>query len=224
MRKGFTLAEVLITLGIIGVVAALTMPTLIMNYEKKSVATSLKKFYSIMSQAVALVEVKHGEYKYWSPDNEPDFVANSSDFYEVWYNRYLDKNIKSIEKKKISDRDYRVTLSDGSGFVSYIDAAGGVAFFYCTNVKYCGKDGNEVFDGQHSFLFTLNKYVKKVFIPFNPHWPREKLLEGCKYGNNDNPKVSSSTRRHTCATLIMQDGWEIRDDYPWNPTILPPAD
>ena len=35
MKRGFTLAEVLITLGIIGVVAALTIPTLINNYQKK---------------------------------------------------------------------------------------------------------------------------------------------------------------------------------------------
>lgn len=34
MEKGFTLAEVLVTLGIIGVVAALTMPALIANYKK----------------------------------------------------------------------------------------------------------------------------------------------------------------------------------------------
>ncbi len=45
-RKGFTLAEVLITLGIIGVVAAITIPSLITNYQKtvtsfKSSASSL---------------------------------------------------------------------------------------------------------------------------------------------------------------------------------------
>ena len=33
-KRAFTLAEVLITLGIIGIVAALTMPTLIGNYQK----------------------------------------------------------------------------------------------------------------------------------------------------------------------------------------------
>lgn len=42
-RLGFTLAEVLITLGIIGVVAALTLPALIQNYQKKATATSVKK-------------------------------------------------------------------------------------------------------------------------------------------------------------------------------------
>lgn len=52
MKKGFTLAEVLITLGIIGVVAAMTMPSLIQNYRKKEATTRIKKFYSMMSQAV----------------------------------------------------------------------------------------------------------------------------------------------------------------------------
>lgn len=43
IKKGFTLAEVLITLGIIGVVAAMTMPSLVANYEKKRTATAVKK-------------------------------------------------------------------------------------------------------------------------------------------------------------------------------------
>ena len=40
VRGGFTLAEVLITLGIIGIVAALTIPTLVANYQNKSWNTS----------------------------------------------------------------------------------------------------------------------------------------------------------------------------------------
>ena len=47
----FTLAEVLITLGIIGVVAAMTMPSLIQNYQEKATVTKLKKCYSLVSQA-----------------------------------------------------------------------------------------------------------------------------------------------------------------------------
>ena len=42
----------LITLGIIGVVAAMTMPALVANYQKKSLATQTQKFYSMMSQAL----------------------------------------------------------------------------------------------------------------------------------------------------------------------------
>jgi len=51
-NKGFTLAEVLITLGIIGVVAAMTIPTLVASYQKTAYVTSLKKFYSTMTSAL----------------------------------------------------------------------------------------------------------------------------------------------------------------------------
>lgn len=50
-EAAFTLAEVLITLGIIGVVAAMTMPSLIQNYQEKATVTKLKKCYSLVSQA-----------------------------------------------------------------------------------------------------------------------------------------------------------------------------
>jgi len=51
-RKGFTLAEVLVTLAIIGVVAALTIPTLIQNTNSQRYQTSLKKAVSILNQAL----------------------------------------------------------------------------------------------------------------------------------------------------------------------------
>ena len=56
----FTLAEVLITLGIIGVVAAMTLPSLIQNYQKKALATQTQKFYSTMSQAVKQYMADYG--------------------------------------------------------------------------------------------------------------------------------------------------------------------
>jgi prepilin-type N-terminal cleavage/methylation domain-containing protein len=48
MKQGFTLAEVLITLAVIGVVAALTIPTVVRNYQKTQTVTKLKKTYSAM--------------------------------------------------------------------------------------------------------------------------------------------------------------------------------
>ena len=50
-KSGFTLAEVLITLGIIGVVAAMTIPTLMMNYQKQVWESKLKKAYSVATNA-----------------------------------------------------------------------------------------------------------------------------------------------------------------------------
>ena len=49
---GFTLAEVLITLGIIGVVAAITMPSLVASHQEKSRVELLVSTYSKLSEAV----------------------------------------------------------------------------------------------------------------------------------------------------------------------------
>ena len=59
-RYAFTLAEVLITLGIIGVVAAMTMPSLIANYKEKEVITKAKKDYSLVMQAFSLAQSEAG--------------------------------------------------------------------------------------------------------------------------------------------------------------------
>ena len=48
----FTLAEVLVTLGIIGVVSAMTVPTLMQNYQRQSYVTQLHKVYNELSQAL----------------------------------------------------------------------------------------------------------------------------------------------------------------------------
>lgn len=50
-HMGFTLAEVLVTLGIIGVVSAMTVPTLMQNYQRQSYVTQLHKVYNEFSQA-----------------------------------------------------------------------------------------------------------------------------------------------------------------------------
>lgn len=53
-RSGFTLAEVLVTLGIIGVVSAMTIPTLMQNHQRKVYVTQLHKVYNEFQQAVTL--------------------------------------------------------------------------------------------------------------------------------------------------------------------------
>lgn len=53
-KQGFTLAEVLITLGIIGVVAAMTIPTLISNTNGAQFKTAYKKALSTLNQAVLM--------------------------------------------------------------------------------------------------------------------------------------------------------------------------
>ena len=64
-RVAFTLAEVLITLGIIGVVAAMTLPTLIANHQQKVTVTKLKKVYSILNQAYLRAQNDNGTIDNW---------------------------------------------------------------------------------------------------------------------------------------------------------------
>ena len=85
MKKfGFTLAEVLITLGIIGVVAAITMPTLINNYKKHVFLNKLKQAYSIFNQAIIMSEANNGEVSEW------DYSGTSSTLtQDIFFNKYL---------------------------------------------------------------------------------------------------------------------------------------
>ena len=61
MKRAFTMAEVLITIGIIGVVAAMTLPALINNAQNKELEEGLKRSYSILSQALDMYYAQNGE-------------------------------------------------------------------------------------------------------------------------------------------------------------------
>lgn len=69
--NGFTLAEVLITLGIIGIVAALTMPALINSYQKMVLRQQFKKAYNTMLNGYRLAEANLGFHPmcYYGDDN-----------------------------------------------------------------------------------------------------------------------------------------------------------
>ena len=56
----FTLAEVLITLGVIGVVAALTIPNVIAKYQEMAAVVRLKKSYSVVTNAINRAMAEEG--------------------------------------------------------------------------------------------------------------------------------------------------------------------
>ncbi|MBQ2870803.1 type II secretion system protein [bacterium] len=59
-QKAFTLAETLITLSIIGVVAAMTVPTLMSNMNKQTYVTGLKKAHSVLTNAIQMIPESEG--------------------------------------------------------------------------------------------------------------------------------------------------------------------
>ncbi len=83
-KVAFTLAEVLITLGIIGVVAALTLPTLIQNNQKKQFQVGLQKGYSELLQALDAYKNANGE-----PLTSKDCYGNAPGIFKNLMKPYL---------------------------------------------------------------------------------------------------------------------------------------
>ena len=90
----FTLAEVLITLGIIGVVAAMTMPSLITNYQKKQTVTQLKKAYTELSQVIKSAEQENGMIETWDVSS----MLKGQEGADRFANEFLIPYIKVIKK------------------------------------------------------------------------------------------------------------------------------
>ncbi|HPT41311.1 MAG TPA: type II secretion system protein [Candidatus Gastranaerophilaceae bacterium] len=99
-KKGFTLAEVLITLTIIGVIAALTIPNLIASYQKQQYVTQLKKVYTEISQAMKQVMADEGINKLTLSDTLYCDYENGCDLDEALQrvgNDFLKKYFKVIK-------------------------------------------------------------------------------------------------------------------------------
>lgn len=207
--KSFTLAEVLITLGIIGIVAAMTLPAVTAHYRKNVTISRLKGFYSLINQAVTLSEVTNESSKYWDVPDMSNPVAA-----EEWYKKYLDKYIMSTSiSRRVGDYTVWVRFVNGSAFgIRYTSMEEGSAsfdvYFYpnpksdmetkAANLEWakyhCGSD-----------FFTFNYVPGQGFVPYGGFatGDRESLVKACKDNAN------------RCTRLIMYDGWEIKKDYPY---------
>lgn len=206
-KNAFTLAEVLITLGIIGIVAAMTLPTLVQKQYQKEASSRLKKFYSAMSQAILLSENDNGPIEYW---DKPDTVHNDDNSYntvandklaEEYYDKFLAKYLK-IASRGYSKEDYRkrfqTIFADGS-FAMW--GNGG-----CIDITYDvngAKNPNAL--GYDRFPFTICQTQKPSFTSYvkNNLKSREAAIEKCK------------TLPQYCVVVLQFDNWEFKSDYPW---------
>ncbi len=129
-RNAFTLAEVLITLGVIGVVAALTMPTLIAHYKDRVYDSQFKKVKSVMANAIKKMMVDNEVY---AVDHIPLYSCNNdAECINAEYNKVLkivaNSNNNGFDTKfcenkyKIGETevtfcgDYTAVLADGTLF------------------------------------------------------------------------------------------------------------
>ena len=121
-KSAFTLAEVLITLGIIGVVSALTLPVLVQKYRNNVVETKLKKFYSEINQAIQLSEAEYGAKETWYLDsNAYGMLGNYGDedttgisIPEKWFMKYFGSHMTIVQVKHDEKNRPIFYFKDGS--------------------------------------------------------------------------------------------------------------
>ena len=218
-KEAFTLAEVLITLGIIGVVAAMTLPTLIQNHRKHEVETKLAKIYSVVNQAIKLSTVEYGEPQYWDWDCGPSGTPTcTTDEAIEKFNKYIGKNLQILKTEKKNDnKGFYVYLNDGG--ILYIPNYLYDIDFY-TNPKYMGDENHGIYIFSFRFLpkfatglvpnnNTLYS-VNPTFEPYAYTWDgtMEKLID------STNKYACGGTRNKLCTKLIQLNGWKIPKDYP----------
>jgi len=111
-KHGFTLAEVLVTLGIIGVVSALTIPTLIANYKKSVYVTQLKKSVSSWEQAFQKMKADDGvdnivDTTVFSNINGSECALNSNDNNCKYFFIALERYIKITNITTVGSVNYK---------------------------------------------------------------------------------------------------------------------
>ena len=116
-KSAFTLAEVLITLVIVGVIAAMTIPTLINKTQNQEFVSKLKKAYSTLTQATNMIRAEKGAVTSWN-------ITNTSDVYNA-YKKYL-VNIKECNSG-LADGCFNHGIKTMSNYLvtySYLDLKG----------------------------------------------------------------------------------------------------
>ncbi len=183
----FTLAEVLITLAIIGVVAALTIPTVITNYQKKMYVTQLKKSYNNLSNAFRTIMANDGvtelsETTLWSKIPSNSFSSNdilqpkSAEFLKEFSKTF--KVIAVYDKENIPEGynpEYKALNGDeGGSFDSVIYLADGTLLVFdiqkTPSAVYCG---NKRCSSLKEFQEAVNtktkfwQYIGCIYIDVN---------------------------------------------------------
>jgi len=240
-RFGFTIAELLIVIGIIGVISALVMPHITKAYQKQIAVTRLKKSYAIIQNAIRQEEAISGEVMNWWPEWDYDITA--------WYRQDINAAIQNhilphlnvIEfypREGVSGTILMTLCGNENGYTWLnglnISTAGdrtyssfkladgtciGIGSYSYGNdqqlknvlIDINGSDTKPNISGIDLFHFILND--KGQLIPYGQDWTDADLTNKSKFNacTTNYPACGGAV----CAAKIMRDGWKIKDDYPW---------
>lgn len=224
-RKGFTLAEVLVTLGIIGVVSAMTLPTLVKNHQRKVYVTQLHKVYNEVQQAVDMYVtdnnyVSLGESRLRNnPEELRRFIHNyfkiakdcETHVVPCWAEEYSSLN-GEITSHKNALCNIVVTLADGAAICFDVAAMEDVVvdednFQESSYGKY----------GNNSQLLTVecdingkqgpNVYGRDAF-QFSVNASGQ-IIDQDYINNNNEANLNSKWISNGTFGKIMNEGWEM---------------
>ncbi len=181
-RHGFTLAEVLITLAIIGVVAAIAIPSVISNSQQQEFKTGLKKAVTVLNSAITMNLALDGETPY---DN-----ANLYGF--------LIKHM-AIIKTTFRMPYYTITIRNNGQRYSDADNA---AFYTTDGMRFEFNISNAGDITETNKLHESNVWACSATHPaiYSSHTP----CTGCgSYGLNHNP---NNTTKPPCIIMVDVNG------------------
>lgn len=223
MKKGFTLAEVLITLGIIGIVAAMTLPALINKHQKKQTAVKLVYSLNILNTAFRAAVADYGDMKNW------DFIVESPDndnARKAFVDKYLIPYVKNAKPSPEAGYTYaglgyseaypprqpNGTITGFTSKVYYPIAVLSGMYFYSGRIS---GDGEKAV----TFYVDLNGKEKPnifgrdifVFILI----PDKNIVRTVGYQYKNPKSYCTAGNAWACAAVIEQNNWKIPDDYVW---------
>lgn len=189
---GFTMAEILISLTVIGVVAAITMPALITKYQKLQTVNQLKKAYTILNNTYKMSEIDNGTYENWSKIEDE---ITPREYAEKYFIPYV-KAIRTCKYPKNcypnnpfgTDKIYGVIINNGMGF------------------WFRKKNGTMIIVDINGLKKGPNDYGRDMFVFYYSE-------RGARAGYSG--RFCDKSDKEFCAGKIIYDGWKIKDDYPW---------
>jgi len=227
-RLSFTLSECLITLTIIGIIAAMTIPNLISKYQKSIVEARLSSTYSILSNAFSLSVTENGPIEEWY---EPPHLS-TPEFMEKYLLPYLKHKPKQIP-------GYAIYASNGQAIANHfanqqtwsLDNGTILTAQIITNptnfdaayfgVDINGKKGpNRLGYDVFAFFITVTKPMRFDTCNSSGGGCNRSIDDLLNAPGNDNVcSVTSMTNGgkyigQSCTRVIQLSGWKIPDNYP----------
>lgn len=207
----------------------MTLPALIQKNNNTVVETRLKKFYSVINQAILMAEKDYGDKKFWyndlkgaEIDNDGNPVQGSSES-EKWFNKYFLPYLKVLKTETLSTGDYVVYLNDGGAISFSNNNTRDWRYFPGNPGKCLSKYGAYPWSnsaGICSFVFNFvpnntsaawKYHYNKGFEPYKYNWDgvADSLETDGSYGCNN------SANKYYCTAVIQMNGWKIPYNYPY---------